>query len=516
MTYSPSVSSATDFAANPDNYLEVFTSLQAGDTLSLAGGTYTSGLDIHELNGYAGNWITIRGPIVGEPARFIGRGGFSTVTIKDSSYVKLIGLHIIGDDTNTNHGIELLAESQSAHNITIQELSISGFNQTATNSAIITKSPTWDWEIRLNVIANVGTGLSLGNKDQSSQFIRGIIEQNVILQSYAYGIFIGQQNGRPQINGVPRQTSIIHIRDNVLSKSQTPREGITGQPLMLLERQSETGFSESDSYEIYRNVFYENIFVDQPLVLASGNIRFHNNILVNSYGSGAHFGTSTEALRELECFNNTVLARTAGVRIENENIGFEQRVLGNAIFAKDPVHNPNGYTENNLADTFVNSSEFLTDPDNLEFYPKNGQLQGPPIDLEYYDYLNDYNLDFNGTGRPGSTRGAYVDEGENLGWKIHLARKNHDYQSTQDAGVSDAIMTEQPDSGDLVSGQMDAGLKQEDARAQTTTSKENCNCRSSFERSERDWPSLVLLLLVVIFYGKRNSGRIITKPRNLT
>lgn len=500
MTYSPSVSSATDFAANPDNYVEILSSLQSGDTLKLAPGTYASGLDIYQLNGYEGRWITIEGPVSGEAAVFLGRTDRSTVTIRDSSYVRLIGLHLVADETNPKHGIELLPESEYAHHITIQELHIRGFKQSADSSAIITRAPVWDWDIRLNTIEDVGTGLSLGNKNQPSQFIRGNIEQNVILQAFAYAIFIGQQNGRPDIIGVPQQSSSIYIRDNVMSKSGVARTNATGRPMVLLERQSETGFSENDNYQIYGNFFYENEFVDQALIVAEGNVKFHNNILVNSNGSGAKFGSSSENLRELECFNNTVLVQKNGIFLENPNAGFEQRIVGNAVFAQVPITNPNGLTEKNFTDAYISANQFLENPENFNYYPKRDQLEGSQINLEYYNYLRAYNMDFNGEIRRGSTRGAYVDNGGNSGWRIHLGRKNRDVRSNQDAGLSDASNQGGKDSTYSGPDLADAGQSKPDAAAIIEKTKDaNCSCNSSSKLSILKWelfPCLVFLLVI--------------------
>ena len=62
---------ADTLSADPSNYKTVAGQLQPGDTLELAGGDYANGLTLR-LHGTADNWITIRGPESGTPARFLG------------------------------------------------------------------------------------------------------------------------------------------------------------------------------------------------------------------------------------------------------------------------------------------------------------------------------------------------------------------------------------------------------------------------------------------------------------
>jgi hypothetical protein len=65
----------------------------------------------------------------------------------------------------------------------------------------------------------------------------------------------------------------------------------------------------------------------------------------------------------------------------------------------------------------------------MDFHPKPGKAQGPPLDLRRYEQDADFAIDFNGKSKvsaKGSVvfRGAYASEGQNPGWKPKDERKS--------------------------------------------------------------------------------------------
>src|SRR2546430_1974234 len=90
--------SPTVYNANPENYRNLLVLLQPGDTLSLVSGTYTRGLPIHNLNGSDTAPITIMGPFLGARAIFAAQSCCNTVSIADSSYVRILNLQLDGRD----------------------------------------------------------------------------------------------------------------------------------------------------------------------------------------------------------------------------------------------------------------------------------------------------------------------------------------------------------------------------------------------------------------------------------
>jgi len=502
---SPRLGSATQFTANPDNYLSILTALQAGDTIKLAAGNYLNGLDLSEMNGNDQAWFRIEGPSNGPGAIFTTLSDRSTIIFKNSSFVQVSGIEILGNPSSAHHAIELTEDADYAHHIVLEELHIHGFTRESRNAAIITSAPAWDWIIRLNTIEDVGTGLQLGNNRTPSQFIRGTIEQNAILQPLSYAIFIAAQSERPDVMGVPRQRTITFVRHNVLSKASPARTNITGRPLLQLESQPTTGFAENDDYQVYGNFFFENAFRGQALLLGEGNLRVHNNIFVNSKGNALEFRQLTNPVRELDVFNNTIISGSVGIKIEDVDQAFEQRVIGNAVFATEAIINPQGQTQNNLSDNPSFVSNYLQDPERLNYFPLPDALSGLDIDLEYFVTITDYNLDFDGTQRTGNTRGAYYDDGDHSGWVLNLGRKNREISEGHDAGFSDSSGGDVglTDTGSN-SSRSDGGQVTSPGTNMTDSAEaSSCGCRASPYNTSHGFEYLLLLGLVVLIRRRR-------------
>src|SRR4026209_170922 len=88
--------SAHAVAAAPSNYDSLLPTLKPGDTLNLAAGTYTGGLDITGLHGTDAAWITIAGPTSGPAAVFEGNACCNTVEIVDSTCVAIQTIAVDG------------------------------------------------------------------------------------------------------------------------------------------------------------------------------------------------------------------------------------------------------------------------------------------------------------------------------------------------------------------------------------------------------------------------------------
>src|SRR5688500_9101124 len=107
--------------ANPSTYQNLLTTLQPGDRLLLAPGTYTQQLRIGNKNGQPGKCIVIEGPATGSPALFMGSNTFNTISLINVSYLvfrnlKLDGLGLAGD------GAKVEATSAYAHHITLENI----------------------------------------------------------------------------------------------------------------------------------------------------------------------------------------------------------------------------------------------------------------------------------------------------------------------------------------------------------------------------------------------------------
>lgn len=74
------------------------------------------------------------------------------------------------------------------------------------------------------------------------------------------------------------------------------------------------------------------------------------------------------------------------------------------------------------AANYVNQASFVVG--SMDFYPKPGQVKGPPLDMTKFTSHTDYNLDFNGMSKSAfEYRGAYAGEGTNPGWTLKAEKK---------------------------------------------------------------------------------------------
>lgn len=411
--------------ATPSSYQAAVAALGPGDLLRLAAGSYASGLTLHDVAGEAGRCIVIEGPASGAPAVFTGRDCCNTVSLENAAYLVIRNLELDGQGRQGD-GVKAEGTSSFAHHITLENLDIHDHDAGQQIVGINTKCPAWSWLIRRNVIARAGTGLYLGDSDGSAAFVNGLIEHNLITETLGYNLQIKHQNDRDTGIGAPAAGTTI-IRHNVLSKAVGANGGDLARPNLLLGHWPLTGAGADDDYLVYGNFFYQN--PAEALLQAEGNVALYGNLLVNDSGPGVHIQPHNDLPRRIRVFQNTVVASGLGIRITGGDPGFEQRLVGNAVFAAAPL--AGGTQLDNVTDNHGAASSYLTNPDGvitgasdrLDLFPLAGTLEGPAIDRSGLVGLRDWDRDFNGRFRPGTRRGAYAGEGNNPGWLLALARK---------------------------------------------------------------------------------------------
>lgn len=404
--------------ATPANYRSLMSTLKAGDTLSLAAGNYSL-LVIRNLNGTSTNCITITGPVSGPPAVVQGVAGNNTVEISSSSYLVIKNLVIDSLGIDGAFGISAHSSSTPTHHILIQGNTLVGQNSGQETDGISTKTPTWGWVIRQNIINGAGTGLYLGNSDGSDPFVAGVIEDNLIENPIGYCMEIKYQLARPNIPGMPTTPSATIIRNNVFIKNDQPSPD-GDRPNLLVGGFPDSGPGSTDMYEIYGNFFYHN--PREALFQGSGRISFHDNILVDGQYTAAVFRDHNLPLKLAYVYNNTVYSTQAGITIGSAAREGEA-VVGNAIFAATPLSGSITNQQGNVTDTFAHAALYVAAPSftlgKMNFYPLPGKLQGSALPLMQFASDPDYNLDFNRTPKGTMTfRGAYAGSGTNPGWQL--------------------------------------------------------------------------------------------------
>lgn len=406
--------------ANPSTYKSLLTTLQPGDRLLLAAGTYTKQLLAWNLNGQPNRCIVIEGPATGSPAVLTGSNTYNTISLKNASYLvfrnlTLDGLNLLGD------GVKAEADSTYAHHITLDNLKLRNFAQSLQRCGISTKSRAWNWVIRRVDIRGAGVGMYFGKPDGTAEFVNSLIEHNVVASSKLYDVQIKHQIGRATSLGIPASGTTV-IRYNVFTKETGAATGIDARPNVLVGHWPLSGAGSTDIYQIYGNLFYQN--PTEALFQGEGNISLHDNLFVQrNFDRAVRIQKHNNLPRRIEIFNNTIVARSEGIAIFNADTAYQQLVRGNAVFAAKPI--TGGQQAGNFTAAFSAASQYLVDPTaplgQLDLFPKSGMLQGTAVDLSFAAGLLDGGLDFNRLPRIATFRGAYSGDGVNPGWQPALA-----------------------------------------------------------------------------------------------
>jgi hypothetical protein len=405
--------------ANPSSYRSVLASLNAGDTLVLEAGTYTSGLPISNKSGTAAQPIVVTGPDE-QSAIFTANDCCNTVQLQDVGYLVIRNLTLNGAGTNGAFGVDARGV---AHDITIENLKIINYGADQQVVGISTKGPAWNWIVRRNTIIGAGTGMYFGNSDGTSPFVNGLIEHNLVVDTIGYNMQIKHQLPRPTNVGLPTGDSRTIIRHNVFSKQNNASSGADARPNVLVGHLPLSGAGADDRYEIYGNFFYQNP-VD-ALFQGEGNIALHDNVFVNASGSAVNITSHNDKPRNVTVYHNTVVASGNGIRIANADPAYVQKIIANAVFAATPVSGPN--QQGNVTGSYSSAADYLVAPaaalGSLDLFPKAGQLAGTDTDLAQFGGFTDGTRDFNGETRTGVRRGAYEGDGSNPGWRLALSIK---------------------------------------------------------------------------------------------
>jgi len=415
--------------ANPENYRGVISLLEAGDTLTLEAGLYQRGLPLNDCQGTAEAWITIQGPAHGV-AEIRQSASANCVELSQCQFVALKSLKIQGQGVLGQFGISAKnGLKNSVHHILLEGCTISDFNTSQQAVGISTKTPTWDWVIRRNVIRNCGTGLYLGNSNGEEPFVNGVIEHNLMHDTIGYCMEIKFQNSRPDIAGLPTTPSRTLIRHNVFIKNDAPSPN-GDRPNLLVGGFPNSGPGSSDVYEIYSNFFFHN--PRESLLHASGRVIIHDNVFADC--PHAEYAAITLRDHDLplklaQVYHNTIIASARGIRMA-VTPPEGHAVLGNVVFADQPLvlHQGVKSAAENLTGPINAAADHLIQPTlqlgAMDLHPKAGQCQGPPIDLASIQTHVDLDVDFDGQAKgPRTHRGAYAGRGGKPGWVLQRARK---------------------------------------------------------------------------------------------
>lgn len=373
----PDLGHSAEINVDPSNYRSALASLNAGDILVLASGTYTRGLPMTDKHGTAELPIIVRGPDH-QSAVLKADDCCNTVQLENVSHVEIRNLTLDGAGTNGAFGVDARGTS---HDVTLENLRIINYGANQQVVGISTKGPAWNWIIRRNVVIGAGTGLYLGNSDGTAPFVNGLIEHNLVVDTLGYNLQIKHQLARPTNVGLPTGDSRTIIRHNVWSKQNDAAGGANARPNVLVGHFPLSGIGANDRYEIYGNFFYQNPV--EALFQGEGNLVLHDNLFVNATGSAINIQAHNDKPRTVTVYHNTVVASANGIRISGADTAHVQRIIANAVFAETPVAGPN--QQANVTGGDASASMYLNAPTaaigSLDLFPRAGQLSGPAVDI---------------------------------------------------------------------------------------------------------------------------------------
>lgn len=400
-------SNAAQIAVGPADYRERSRDLQPGDTLWLSPGVYWDGLNIHGLNGTAAAPITIRGPSGPPRAVFHAKPGRNTISIVDSSHVVLVDFDVSGAAAAAD-AVKAEGHSRFAHHITLERLRITGYDASQQNVGISTKCPAWNWTIRNNLIQRVGTGIYLGNSDGSAPFVRGVVENNLVVGTRGYSMQIKHQRGWPELVDVASGSGETIIRYNTFVKDQRSSTGELARPNVLLGHWPLSGRGAGDRYLVYGNLFLDN--PTEALFQAEGNLVVYNNVFINRDGDGLLVREHNSVPQAVDVFANTILAKGMGLLLRNVDRGHRQEIDGNAVFAARVE--PATLVLGNLVRPFDEAASYLRRPSNVGGVPDLSPV-GVLLDMHAQspmrrNGLPDVNVDFDRKPRHSPVFGAYA------------------------------------------------------------------------------------------------------------
>ena len=401
---------AIDYQAGPDDYRALLSRLRPGDHLLLRAGDYERGLPLHHLAGEPGRPIVIEGR---SGTRFLARPGAHTVSLLDVSHIVIRNLELDGRNQPVD-AVKAEGHSRYAHYVTLENLTIHDHAASQQNVGISSKCPAFGWVVRGNRIERVGTGMYFGNSDGNDPFVAGLIEGNRVSDTIGYNLQIKHQIARPAAMpelDAPHDTVIRH---NFFSKEAAWPDR-AARPNVLIGHAPLSGPGSQDRVLVYGNLFWQN--PSEALFQGEGNLAIYNNLFVNSQGHALHIQPHNDVPRQVDIFQNTVLARGHGIRVlrrEGATPLWPQRVMHNLVFAGQPIRG--GEASNNLTGNADAAARFLKKPfvelEQLDLAPRRalaGEVRPETPGLAAYP---DSDQDIDGHARSAPILGACVAEAE--------------------------------------------------------------------------------------------------------
>jgi hypothetical protein len=303
------------------------------------------------------------------------------------------------------------------------------------------------------------------------------------------------QQPRPDVPGMPTGPSRTIVRHNVFIKGDGPSPD-GDRPNVLFGGWPDSGPGSQDLYEVYGNFFFHN--PREALLQASGRVSIHDNVFVDSSSAAIALQDHDLPLKLANVYNNTIYTAGTGISCGSADEG--SAVVGNLIFAGNPISGTVGDERENLVGALAEATTRVTFPSpvlsEMDFYPLPGGATGSPIDLTMFAGDSDYDRDFNGTSKGDFTfRGAYAGEGTNPGW--HLG-----------ADIKGEVPTNPGADGGVGPGTDGGPSSSDGGPSGTGGDSSGCSCRTARRSGRARWLPLLAAAALLISIGRRTKAYI--------
>ncbi|HYE05775.1 MAG TPA: FecR domain-containing protein [Planctomycetota bacterium] len=396
--------------ADPTTLRERLAGLRAGDTLTLAPGTYPS-IQLSGLHGRDDAWITIAGPASGEPAILAASAHDNTIQIGDAHHVVIRDLRLDGGRIPGPFAISTNSSLPGpVHDIRIERCDVRDYGGWPDAAAISTKRATWNWAITDCRFTGCGTAMAMGSTAGDAPFTNGTIARNLMVVERV-GIFLPGHDAR---TADAPSASITRIHDNVIVRAP----GTTAElPLAAID-----GCDER--VDVARNLFHGNRGGDS-LMQASGDIDIHDNIFADGDGLALRIASQARPLRRARIWRNTIVATAGGIRF-GDQAAEDDLVCANLIMVDQPLSGPVRNAGANLIIAPHDAAQVVVDPTPrlgaLDLHPRPGMCRGESWPVERVADAD--GADFDGRARPDPLIfGAYGGPARPSDWTLAAERK---------------------------------------------------------------------------------------------
>ena len=394
-------------SADPDSCRVLLKTLQPGDTLILAPGTYPQGLDLTDLAGSEAGWITISGPDQGAALIQAARGR-NTIELAHTHHLRLTHLSCDGQHRADANGINASGgDGTWVHDLEIRDCILVNYDGSQQTTAISLRCAAWRCAVQGCQVSQAGTGIYIGDVPALSAYAGIRITGTAVDQVQGFALCLHGQGPWP--TGIAPCLEPNLIARNRFAKDD--RASLDGdRPTVLAEATGPEGVPALP-IELYGNRIGGN--AREALVQLAGSVSFHDNVLARTAAGAVAAIVLAPAPGSCRIYDNTVASPgTALHRAATAGPG-EAEALGNLLIAERGLDGDWTLMQANQLVPWLQRAQVLqadAQSGAPSGHPRAGTVHGEALDLARFASDEAWDADADGVPRGDNTsRGACVD-----------------------------------------------------------------------------------------------------------